>query len=389
VGLPLVQGPPPLAPEAAQRVAVLESSAATLDEQLAAATEQLSTANEQITNLNRLSAELESTVESAVAAAVERIPSRDGAAIATVGERLDEVSSKVDELVASAAAATDPAPLLAAQAQRLEALQAALTSLDNRLASEVLRLEAARTETATGLQASIDETAAAVETARQAARDELEAARTTLAEGIAAFETDLEAVRADIASLEATVADMQLARNRAAAAALLVRDIDHSITAGEPFAEPLDRLQAMGTGNAELEATLASLAPAAASGVPTIDELRQGLVELEARQAAPPIGGSELLGGTVGNILGLVEVRDRDTDGMAATGLLGEADAALRRGDLAAAMSHVEATRDMPDGPDPAAIDAWLEQARARATAVAALAALDAQIRDLLTATVN
>ncbi|MEZ5866452.1 MAG: hypothetical protein R3D25_21150, partial [Geminicoccaceae bacterium] len=242
---------------------------------------------------------------------------------------------------------------------------------------------------ATGLKASIDQTAAAVETARQAAKDELEATRATLAEGIAAFETDLESVRGDIASLGTTVSDMQLARNRAAAAALLVRDIDQSITAGEAFADPLDRLQAMGTGDAKLEATLASLAPAAASGVPTIDELRQGLVALEARETPAPIGGSEWLGRTVGNITGLVEVRDRDTDGTAATGLLGEADAALRQGDLDTAMSRVEATRDMPDGPDPAAIDAWLEQARARATAVAALAELDSQIRDLLTATVN
>lgn len=389
IGLPLVLGPPPLAPEAAQRVATLETSAAGLEQRLAAAAEQISAADTQLAALSELSSKLDSTVESAVAAAVERIPSKDGAAIAAVGDRLDAISTKVDGLEAAAAAAVDPAPMLAAQAQRLEALQAALTSLDNRLVSEAQRLDAARAETAKTLEASIGDAGVKIEAARQAAQDELEAARTALADDIAAVRSDLETVRTDVTSLEKSVGDMQLVRNRAAAAALLARDIDRSIATGQPFADSLKRLAAMGTGNSEIEATLEALESAAATGVPTIDELRQGLVELDARREPAPIAGSEWLGRTVGNITGLVEVRERDADATSATGVLGEADAALRQGDLEAAMAQVEKAKTMPDGPDPAAIDAWLAKAQARATATAALAQLDAQIRELLTATVN
>lgn len=389
VGLPWLQGPPPLSPAAAERVATLESGMARLDEQLSSTGAQLAAADAELAGLNELSSNLESTVESAVAAAVERIPSRDAAAIAAVGDRLDEVSAKVDQLAAAAAAAVDPAPLLDAQAQRLEALQAALTSLDNRLASEAQRLDAARAEATRTLQASIDGTAAKIEAAGKTAKDDLEAARAALSDRIDKIDANVETVRSSLASLETSVSDLQLARNRAAAAALLTRDIDRSIETGAPFADALARLTAMGTGDSELEQTLTALEPMAASGVPTIAELRQGLVELDKGRQPAPVAGSEWLGRTVGNITGLVEVRERDNESAAATGLLGEAETALRQGDLDTAIARVEKAKTMPDGPDADAADAWLARAHERAAAKAALTQLDGRIRDLLTATVN
>ena len=72
-----------------------------------------------------------------------------------------------------------------------------------------------------------------------------------------------------------------------------------------------------------------------------------------------------------------------------ATGDLVAADEALRDGDLAGAIATVEEAAAVEGGIDPAAAEAWLDDARARQTAVSAQAQLDAHIRELLTATVN
>jgi hypothetical protein len=102
------------------------------------------------------------------------------------------------------------------------------------------------------------------------------------------------------------------------------------------------------------------------------------------------VAGSEWLGQTVENITGLVTgAQTRTTRPTLPPGRLGEADAALREGDIEAAIARVEAVAALPDGVDPAAAESWLTDAGRGSPRSTAQAQLDAHIRELLTATVN
>lgn len=410
-GAPYVQGPPPLAPEPAARLQSVEGETAAVGERLGAVEGELGTTVETVAGLQSLQESLEPTVRQAVADAVAEIPSQDAAAIDAMQQEIDGLAGEVEALRQVAETAAALAPQLEAQAQRLEALQATLSGLDNRLTVETQRQDSARAEavsgleqqlaearsgleqqlaeTASGLESRLEEAAADRTAMQEAAGDQLAQARTALSGDIEAVGTSLAGTAEELADVRAIVEELRQTRARAAAAALLVRDIDQSIDKGTAFAEPLDRLAAMGAGDAALEETVASLEPYAEAGVPTIAELREGLVSLEATEPTPPVAGSEWLGRTVGNITDLVQVRERGSERDVASGRLAEADAALREGDVDRAIGIVEDLAATPDAVDPTAAEDWLADTRARATAITAQAALDAHIRELLTATVN
>jgi hypothetical protein len=317
------------------------------------------------------------------------VPSRAGPAIAALGERLDSVAAEVQSLSEAAAAAVDPAPILSEQGERLQTLDTTVTSLGERIAAEAARLEAERAQAVTDLQERLGQAATRLDEVRAAASTEVADASAAMSSEIEAVRGTIESANAEIAALKAEIEAMRQAESRAAAAALLVRDIDRSIETGAPFAEPLERLGEMAAGDAALEQTVAALQPFAADGVPRLDELRESLAALADTEPTPEVAGYEWLGKTVENITALVDVRDKGGDIDVATGRLAAADQALREGDLATAIATVEEVAAMDGGIDPAAAEPWLVDARARLAAVEAQSQLDAHIRELLTATVN
>jgi DNA repair exonuclease SbcCD ATPase subunit len=366
-GGPMLMGPPPLAPEPASRLASVEAS---------------------VDDLQALSSTLEPTVQSAVEAAVAEVPSTDGAAIAAVEEELEAVTSAVATLTA-AAAEFDPAPVLAEQSDRLAEVGTTLDDLQAQLASEAERLDEARAAAVATLEEQLAGQAELIENARAAASTEVAEAKTALTAELDTMRGTIQSATDTVASLQEQVDALASAEQRAAAAALLARDIDRSMADGSPFVEPLDRLTEMATGNAELDATLSELRPFAESGVPTVQALRQSLEALAETDVTEAIAGYEWLGKTVDNLTDLVAVRATDSDVDVATGDLVAADEALREGDLARAIATVEEAAAIEGGIDPASAEAWLADARARQTAVSAQAQLDTHIRELLTATVN
>jgi|GEM_PF-1958698 len=329
-GAPFVQGPPPLAPEAESRLAAIES----------------------------LSDNLEPTVRTAVEEAVAEVPSRDGAAIAALAEEV-------------------------------EALTSTTSALDARLTEVAGQVETLGSEIEQQLGEAGAEVDRMIEETRTAASEEVNAAQAALGGEVETLRGQLTAAEAEVASLQDEVAALNQARRRAAAAALLVRDIDRSIENGSSFAEPLDRLLPMAADDATLTSTLEELRGYAQSGVPTMQTLRDGLLALAETEAPPEVAGSEFLGRTVQNLYGLVQVRSKEDEGAIAMGLLADADAALRAGDLTTAIRRVEDAAAAPDGVDADLAADWLADARARLAAVEAQAQLDAHIRELLTATTD
>ena len=343
-GAPLVQGPPPLGPEAQSRIAEVESDTAAIAERVAA--------------LQSLADDIEPAVRTAVEEAIAEVPSRDGAAIAALGEEV-------------------------------EALTATTTALDAQVTEVAGRLDAIESEVERQLGEVGTELGEMIRETREAASAEVSAAQAALGDELEALRGQLATAEAELAAVQGEVAVLQQARSRAAAAALLVRDIDRSIDNGTPFAEPLGYLIPMAEEDATLTATLEELRPYAESGVPTMQQLRDDLLALAETEAPGEIAGSEFLGQAVQNLYGLVQVRSKEDEVDVASGLLADADSALRAGDIATAIEQVEAAAEAPNGVDPELAESWLADARARLVAVDARAQLDAHIRELLTATIN
>ncbi len=378
----MVMGPPPLAPEPASRLAEVETAATSQGDRLASI-------ETTVADLQTLSSNLESTVQTAVEAAVAEVPSRDGAAIAALEGQLETAVGEVAALKAAAEAAVDPVPLLAEQGDAIAGLETALAGLQEQLTSEVQRLEDARAASVATLEDQLAGQTSLIEENRALVSSEIAEVQAALTAEITTVRGTIESANDTIAALQGQVDALKQAENRAAAAALLVRDIDRSVADGTPFADPLERLIEMVSGTPELETTLTELRPYAESGVPTVDKLRESLEALAETEPTLELGGSEWLGKTVENITDLVAVRAKDADVNVATGQLAAADQALRDGDLAGAIGTVETVASADGEIDAAAAEAWLAEARARLTAVTAQAQLDSYIRELLTATVN
>jgi hypothetical protein len=368
---PLIQGPPPLGPEPEARLVTVEGRATTQAERLEAIGDQLE-------QLQGLADTLEPTVRDAVVAAIADVPTRDAATMAALDQRVEALAGEVTVVAEAAAAAIDLVPLLEEQRERLGALQTTLDALDGRIAAEASRVEMLTADTATQ-----------VEAARAAASAEVEETQAALKGEIADVRSVLRTALDELGDVKGALDTMQQVQSRAAAAAMLAREIDQSIASGAPFEEPLERLIAMTDDDSELDPALSTLRPYAAEGVPTIGQLRTDLATLAETRPTPTVAGYEWLGQTVENISGLVTVRDKDSEAEIATGRLAEADQALRDGDVETAIARVEEVAAQPDGVDPELAERWLTDARARVTAVTAQARLDAHIRELLTATVN
>jgi len=343
-GAPLVQGPPPLGPEAQSRIAEVESASAAIAERVAA--------------LQSLADDLEPAVRSAVEEAIAEVPSRDAAAIAAVAEEV-------------------------------EALTATTSALDAQMTEVAGRLDAIESEVERQLGEAGAEIGEMIRETREAASEAVSAAEAAFGGELEALRGQLAAAETEVAAVQGEVAVLQQARSRAAAAALLVRDIDRSIDDGTPFAEPIGYLIPMAEEDATLTAALEDLRPYAERGVPTMQQLRDDLLALAETEAPAEIAGSEFIGQAVQNLYGLVQVRSKDDEADVALGLLADADTALRAGDIATAIEQVEAAVATPDGVDPDLAESWLADARARLVAVDARAQLDAHIRELLTATIN
>ncbi|WP_372096450.1 COG4223 family protein [Tistrella mobilis] len=171
---------------------------------------------------------------------------------------------------------------------------------------------------------------------------------------------------------------------RLTALALADAQLSDALDAGRSFEGPLGAIRALGRGDGEITDAVGQLAPHAADGVPTRDELIarfQALVPtiLQAAETKPAEG--DVVGGVLAELRGLVTVRrtGQEQTAPAAGAPEGDADltvAAIERrlkaGDLAGAVARAE---ELP----PAAAEraaAWTEAARARLAVEQAAAAL-------------
>ncbi|KYO54814.1 mitofilin family membrane protein [Tistrella mobilis] len=309
-----------------------------------------------------------------VTAAPDRVRTMLGAAPATVEPALSDRIAALEQRL-------DQGPPDTAEIERrLGAVESGLGSLeDDRLGERIGALEdavarlEALTETVSKLEAELSRTNETV--ARIGPLEN----RLANVEGAARNLSD----RAAIA--ESRLADTPTAdAMRLTALALADAQLSDALDAGRSFEGPLGAIRALGRGDGEITDAVGQLAPHAADGVPTRDELIarfQALVPtiLQAAETKPAEG--DVVGGVLAELRGLVTVRRTGQEQTTPTAGAPEGDAdltvaaierRLKAGDLAGAVARAE---ELP----PAAAEraaAWTEAARARLAVEQAAAAL-------------
>lgn len=296
-------------------------------------------------------------------AALEKMPS-DATPATDVAATLDSLAQRLTRLEAlpAPAPASQPAPA-SADPGALAALNERLTAIEANRSVETTRIDARIQALERGLNEDTKAT--------------LEGMTKSIAERPTANE--LQAVVARLAALERGDAS-QMARR--AALAVATGALADAVRGGNAFARELAVVASL----LPRDPALPRLERYADRGVATPAALAGDFAPIAATvrrdDATPQPAASS--GGFMGYLGGLVTVRRTDAPADAATdATLGEAEAALRVGDVARALAAARALK----APAEAGLSAWIMRADAREDALAALRGLQARVLDGLVPT--
>jgi hypothetical protein len=280
-----------------------------------------------------------------------------------LGARLDALGSRL-----AALESRGPAPSAEAGADlaaKVAQLSDALGAQQRRLAA----LERALADVATEERASADPAKL------QALADSLNA----LKGDDAKLAADTRALRDRLDRLEAEASRNAAADAARAALVLAVSQLGAAVAGPGPYAQPLAAVAALVQGDADLGPAIATLQAHEATGVPTLVDLagRFDAVSVAAARAAIVPDRPGWIGEMLAHLSRLVVIRRTggDVAGEGPDALLARAEARLRAGDLAGA---VTALSTLEDGPAEA-VKPWLADARARIAVDSALASLSAR----------
>lgn len=267
---------------------------------------------------------------------------------------------------------------IAAQETRLEALESAeppaapevdLTAIDD-LSAKVDDLSAQLTEVS-GQVADIDARLVVVEKRPIAEGEGSSAAAVAAYEReLATLQTTVEEMIANARSVEAATADAAAATRELEQAARVreaLAEITTAVAAGQPFEAAVATLSDAGIADVP-----AALSDVAADGVVTLSNLQDRFPDaartaLSAARSSGEVEEETGVGGFLRRQLGARSVAPREGDSPDA--VLSRAEAAVRDGQLAAALGELDT---LSEGTQ-ANIQDWLDDARARAAAEAAV----------------
>ena len=372
------------------RTADLENRLNALDARIAALIEQ------PVVTPNALADALTENRQVSQAAAQEAAQS--AAQEATQKATQDAVQRAVQDAVQKATAAQkDMAPAFAELEKRLTALE--------KMAPAVVAI-ADIEKRVSGLEKMAPAVAAIADLERRlAGLEKTAASATTLA--------DLERRLAGVEKTAGPLAAMSQSALQGEALALGLLNLRLALDRGAPYADVLSALRVAAANDAVLTGEIDRLAPAAASGAPTITILRQRLlampvIEAPKPAAAAPSDTSEAPAESVGfwadiwrRFASIITVRRLDANaqttgqpssGAAAMGTAIERAAArLAADDLAGAIAVLddEATRRNLTPTQQITLDDWLREARARLTAETGFATLSRRSLALFAAKVD
>ncbi len=210
----------------------------------------------------------------------------------------------------------------------------------------------------------------------QAQAAEIAQLRASLEEALATREGE---AASEVASLRAALGEAQRAAaplTRQALAALALNALQQKVISGAPFTEELDVF----VGLAPESPLGLRLAPLAAEGAPTLEALQEsfGQAARDAIAAARLAQATDPVSRFVANLQSLVSVRTitpQEGDGPIA--VISRAEAAVRGGDIEAAIAELSAL----EGPPAEAVANWLTKARGMVEARSALTEVNNALR--------
>lgn len=292
-------------------------------------------------------------------------------AMSALVDRLAKVEASLAAAASAAAAASDsskPATSGPAAAEQLAATKA--------LSDDVARLNQRMEETAKALQQARDSAAAAMKAAEAKAGEP--------SAGIG--KQELDALGERVASLQRTMASLQQAvqrqttetsqEDRGVRLALVSAGLRAAVERGAPYAAELEAAKGL---MADPQA-VALLAPYAATGVPSAAALGQELAALAPSLAkrAPAAAGAEpsywqLLQSEAGK---LVRVRPvNEAPGSDSSAVISRTEAMGKRADIAGALAELQKLPEAARAP----AEPWIKKAQAREAAIAAARRIEAQ----------
>lgn len=265
--------------------------------------------------------------------------------IIAIQGRISELAGATDALAQSVGGK--------AALEDLGRLRESLTELSQQTASNTNRLDTTETELR-----DLNEVIAEV-------RSEVDALENTLSAAQQSYQAEISALRG--------------AQAKAAAAALIARDIEAAIDAGRDFTASLDRLTRVLDGDEQLIEMSASLDPYSA-GVASLEQLVDDLDDIR-RDASARRDGESIgwVGQTVENLRALVDIEGVPTSLSSFDQALKVARAAALEGDLATANGLLE-----PHQTEHERLPQWLDTSRDRQAAVAAIDEISHYLDELL-----
>lgn len=287
------------------------------------------------------------------------------------GDWREAVAQQQERITALENAPAPEAPVVTGEAVDLAPLEAQIETLTqsmNELSARIEALEARPAETTTpeDITAVYDSEIAQLREDLDAEQSELrqsiEAERSRLRETIESQRAEIQTLLENARSVEEATAD---AARDAAVQAALTR-ISTAVANGNPFAAAVQELEAAGVSDIP-----EALRQSAENGVATLANLQDRFPDAarSALSAARVAGGDTSETGVAGFLrrqLGARSVAPRD--GTDPDAVLSRAEAAVRDGRLTDALAEIET---LPE-PAQAAMQEWLQDARARQSAEAA-----------------
>lgn len=202
-------------------------------------------------------------------------------------------------------------------------------------------------------------------------------------ERIDALEATERAAQEDLSELAGkvdTVAKASIGGGKASGLVLAIAQLRDTALSGRPFASQLDAISALAAEQPEVRAATIGLADRADSGLPTMDSLKSRFSDIAGDIVTlARSGNGDWVEQAAGRLSQLVALRRTDgQSGDPVEDAVAGIERSMADGDIAAAVTTASALSDSLNGEAQKILENWLIDAKARASAVRALDALNA-----------
>lgn len=302
----------------------------------------------------------------------ERLAAVESADGTVGGQQLEELRQQVGAIGDKVTQATQR---IDSHAERLDTQAERVAEVSSRVETTVVGRVDGLADRVASLSGRLDEVATAA--AEAEAVGSLQQRVETLGGRVAELKAQME-------SQENVEAVARAAAARQTMQALAVSELRDALRFSDPFQQALKAARKALPPDSQVATALDELAGHAARGIPTRSDLRQRFEPAAAQAMASAAGESEdgWVGGVLRRLNDVVTVRPvgEGAEGGTPGAILARAESRLEGGDLSGAVAAVEQLSGAPGK----AMQPWLEQARARLKAEAALTRISARLTETL-----